>query len=62
MLFFQSIFCSNKLKWIKIFNSFQSIFIYWEYILVRLALNKVRGQLSTFILLKTLHYISRAVL
>jgi len=28
MLFFQSIFGSNELKWIKIFNSFQSIFVY----------------------------------
>jgi len=23
-------FCSNELKWIKIFNSFQSIFVCWE--------------------------------
>jgi len=29
MLFFQFIFCSNELKWIKIFNSFQSIFVCW---------------------------------
>jgi len=29
MLFFQSVFCLNELKWIKIFNSFQSIFVYW---------------------------------
>jgi len=29
MLFFQSIFRLNELKWIKIFNSFQSIFVYW---------------------------------
>jgi len=29
MLFFQSIFCSNKLTWIKIFNSIQSIFVCW---------------------------------
>jgi len=28
--FFQSIFCSNELKWIKIFNSFQSIFVCWH--------------------------------
>jgi len=27
MLFFQSIVCSNELKWIKIFNSFQSILL-----------------------------------
>jgi len=30
MLYFQFIFCSNELKWIKIFNSFQSIFVCWE--------------------------------
>jgi len=34
MLFFQSIFCSNELKWIKIFNSFQFIFVCWEDIIL----------------------------
>jgi len=35
MLFFQSIFCSNELKWIKNFNSFQSIFVCWVFIKLR---------------------------
>jgi len=30
MLFFQAIFCLKELKWIEIFNSFQSIFVCWD--------------------------------
>jgi len=29
MVFFQFIFCSNELKWIKIVNLFQSSFVCW---------------------------------
>jgi len=41
MLFFQSMFCSNELKRIKIFNSFQSIFVCW--VLLRRSSLQIAG-------------------